>query len=295
MKGSAAEVAGLQEGDIITAIDGNAALRVEKVSDAIQSKNVGDVITINYLRGGDSMQTTATLKARNAGGNNLGFNKKHFQFRDSDFDFDFDHSYKHDPCKVFIGVYTSTRNSTDGVKVTGVIDDTPGFEAGLKEGDIIMALDGVPVSSHRMLLTERDKHNQGDEFTITYIREGESYTVNAKFKTCEEKEENNEDTGMINIAPGEQLSNQLDIDMTTFPNPSTGQVNVQFNGEKTATTVSITDMTGKEIFREEISDFDGYYDKKVNLKGAALGAVVITVQQGNQVYAEKIMYVPSRA
>jgi S1-C subfamily serine protease len=49
------------------------------------------------------------------------------------------------PCKVFIGVGTSSTH--EGLKVDYTIDDTPAQNSGILAGDIILAIDGVPVSS----------------------------------------------------------------------------------------------------------------------------------------------------
>jgi C-terminal processing protease CtpA/Prc len=296
VEGSAAEAAGLQAGDIITAIDGQATLRVATVSENVQSKKVGDVVTVSYIRYGKAGQVTATLKGKAAPG--FGQTRIRDFKRGHHFNFDFDFDYQVDPCKVFIGVYTSNGNSKDGVRVNGVIDSTPASEAGLVTGDRILAIDGVSVASHDELLAERNKHQPGDAFTITYLRDGQTYTVNATFKQCKE----NEKTGAVteeempeNNVAERNVNNLLAIELEAFPNPTNSAVNIRFEGEKTATVVTVTDINGKEIFREVLNNFDGIYNNKVSLNGAAAGTVVISVQQGNQMLSEKVLYLPNRA
>jgi serine protease Do len=58
-QGSAAEKAGLQNYDIITAIDGNAVSSIEELSEQIAKHKVGDSVTLNVIRNG-SAQTTVT-------------------------------------------------------------------------------------------------------------------------------------------------------------------------------------------------------------------------------------------
>lgn len=297
VNGSAAEAAGLQSGDIITAIDGKSTTRISNVSKAIKAKKVGDVINVSYIRNGNSMQTTATLKSKAYNNQKrIRSNIRHF-----DIDVDRSSSYKVDPCKVFIGVYTGTGHDSRGLRVNGVIENTPAFDAGLIKGDRILALDGVQVSSHTELLAERNKHSQGDEFTITYVRDGQTNTVDAQFKECKEEkiapqvEEKIEENTEENATERNRTNNILDINLKAFPNPTSSAVNVRFVGERTATVVTATDVKGKEIYREELNNFDGLYNKKINLSGAASGAVIITVRQGNKISSKKVLYTPDRA
>jgi S1-C subfamily serine protease len=66
--GSAADKAGLQassdgQGDVIVTIDGNAMKTFEDLADYIDSKQVGDKVTITVHRDGKDMELTATLQA----------------------------------------------------------------------------------------------------------------------------------------------------------------------------------------------------------------------------------------
>ncbi len=62
--GSAAEEAGLQPRDIITAIDGRAVRRIVDVSAAIRGHKVGDTLQITILRDGDVVEVEAVLLRR---------------------------------------------------------------------------------------------------------------------------------------------------------------------------------------------------------------------------------------
>lgn len=298
--GTAAEAAGLKAGDIITSIDGQSTKRISHVSNAIKSKQIGDAIAISYIRDGNAMQTTATLKGKVV---------KQREFRIGNLEekmargYNFNNDYKVDPCKVFLGVYTSTssryhpHSSSNGLRINGVIENTPAFDAGLLKGDRILALDGVSVDNHKSLLAERNKHEAGDEFTLTFLRDGDEVTVDAKFKECkeEEKEIVIEEEAIEERTEEQNVNNSLDINLSTFPNPTNSSVNIRFVGERTATIVTVTDIKGKEIFREELNNFDGLYNNKINLNGAATGAVIISVQQGNKISSKKVLYMPDRA
>ncbi len=52
--GSPAAKAGLQDGDVITAIDGNDVTTADAVRSAVQAKSSGDEISVTYTRDGQS-------------------------------------------------------------------------------------------------------------------------------------------------------------------------------------------------------------------------------------------------
>ena len=65
--GSAAQEAGLQEGDLIVEFDGNPVRTPRDLVRLIQTKKVGDKVTFKIKRNGTEMVLKATLKARPAG------------------------------------------------------------------------------------------------------------------------------------------------------------------------------------------------------------------------------------
>lgn len=63
-EGSAAEEAGLKEGDIITKLDGKAIATYEDIVKIIQAKNPGDPIEVTYKRDNKENKVKATLKGK---------------------------------------------------------------------------------------------------------------------------------------------------------------------------------------------------------------------------------------
>ena len=63
---SPAEKAGLQRGDVITAVDGTQVSDMQALLNAINGKKVGDTITLSITRNGNAQDVTATLEARPA-------------------------------------------------------------------------------------------------------------------------------------------------------------------------------------------------------------------------------------
>ena len=59
--GSAAEQAGLQAGDVVTAVDGRVVEGPDGLVAAIRSMAPGDQVTLTYERNGETATTTVTL------------------------------------------------------------------------------------------------------------------------------------------------------------------------------------------------------------------------------------------
>ena len=62
--GSPAAKAGLQKGDVVTAIDGNDIGTAEALRSAVQAKQSGDEISVTYSRNGQSNTVKVTLTSR---------------------------------------------------------------------------------------------------------------------------------------------------------------------------------------------------------------------------------------
>ncbi|MEM6398460.1 MAG: Do family serine endopeptidase [Bacteroidota bacterium] len=61
--GSAADEAGLREGDVVIAIDDVSTLRNSELLEQLGRRRPGDAVRLTIVRGGDEMDITATLKA----------------------------------------------------------------------------------------------------------------------------------------------------------------------------------------------------------------------------------------
>jgi serine protease Do len=68
----------------------------------------------------------------------------------------------------------------DGVLVTSVADNSAAAKAGVKAGDVITAIDGSPVTSPADLRRRTQRLDDGDEFTLSVIRDKKSITLKGK-------------------------------------------------------------------------------------------------------------------
>ncbi len=72
--------------------------------------------------------------------------------------------------------------TNDGVYVASVEDNSAGAEAGLQEGDVIVAVDGKTVSKMAQLQEIINSKRPGDKATITYLRDKKKVTKTVTMK-----------------------------------------------------------------------------------------------------------------
>ncbi len=135
-KESAAEKAGLKEGDIITRIGETTIAEADDVYTAIGKQKPEEKVTITYKRNGAEQTTTATLeKNKHSFGHT--FSNQDFM---KDFNFDFDTGngrvVKHGLSrKPRLGLQIEDLEQGNGVKVLDVNAETPAGKAGLQKDD----------------------------------------------------------------------------------------------------------------------------------------------------------------
>ena len=86
---------------------------------------------------------------------------------------------------IFIGEITSRDAQERGLErhrgafVTGIDENGAGAKAGIKEGDLIIGVDGQQVRSPSELLETLGRRRPGDKVAITYFRDGKEIVANA--------------------------------------------------------------------------------------------------------------------
>ncbi len=85
-----------------------------------------------------------------------------------------------------------------GIYVTAVKENSAADKAGLKEGDVIVAIDDEDVDTSAELTAKKNKHSAGDKIELTFIRDGEEKTVRItldeqEHEDTQEKSEKNDD------------------------------------------------------------------------------------------------------
>ncbi|ANH83381.1 signaling protein [Niabella ginsenosidivorans] len=190
---SAADKAGLKEGDIITQVDGTTITTPDGLSSAIKDKDPGDKVSITYKRDGKTFTTSATLTKWKAPEGNGYFNQGNGntfsmppmdlnelfrqmpnQGRNRNYRF---YSYPDmDSDSPKIGIRIQELDKGDGVKILEVEKGSDADKAGLKSGDIIKEINGRTINSTdnagRVI---RDNRKSSLEFKIN--RNGHNQTI----------------------------------------------------------------------------------------------------------------------
>jgi S1-C subfamily serine protease len=164
LPGSPADEAGLESGDLITAINGDAVTAAD-ITDAISSLNVGDPVDLSVTRNDETVDLTATLGERgdflqpdNGQMPNLPFGNL-------------------GPQRVFLGVALDA--SDNGVVIREVAPDSPAATAGLQADDVVTAINGQAVTEPREAIEIIQGLNAGDTVTLDITRGGEAQTIEA--------------------------------------------------------------------------------------------------------------------
>ncbi len=74
-----------------------------------------------------------------------------------------------------------------------------------------------------------------------------------------------------------------------FPNPTDGILKIRFAAAKKPTIIKITDTSGKAVFSKNLQNFDGQFEEEINLRNAASGALILSIEQEGEVFTEQII------
>ena len=196
-EGSAAEKAGLKEGDVIIKVDYKKIDGPEALTEAIRKDHKpGDKVAITYLRGGKEQKATAELGKSKTGNYQIyGFNndlqrdlqdrmelqqRKFEDLQRLDGMRNFNFEFRGEPR---LGIRAQDTEDGKGVKVLDVEDESAASKAGIKEGDIITRFDGQEVNSATRL-AELARARKGEQpkptVKVDLLRGGKPLQVEVK-------------------------------------------------------------------------------------------------------------------
>ncbi len=209
---SAAQEAAMLENDLITTVNGTRVMGHNDLWNEIAKYNPGDKVKVEYLRGTETRNIEATLKA-----------------------------CKDNSAQVIINEIN-------------------------EEGDN---------QSRRFFTWNWDENakKQMRESRVITIHRGEG------------------DAEKANPAPAPAVADRKLVlqSFRAYPNPTQGQVTIEFRGESVPTILSLFDLSGRQLFREELNAFDGAYNQQFDLSEYAKGTILIQVLQGDKVYTEQLV------
>jgi S1-C subfamily serine protease len=174
MKDSPAEKAGLHRKDIVISIDGRKVDTPGALSEYVTEAKPGDTTTIIVYRDGKEDPVRVVI------GNRPG---KKLEIGRSDYGDDLRKYFQVQTAPSgYIGTQIIDLNEQlaeyfavpagEGVLVTEVEKDSPAAKAGLKAGDVIVAVDGKTVEESQDLADIIGEKKEGDKVTVAYYRRG---------------------------------------------------------------------------------------------------------------------------
>lgn len=166
--GSAADKAGLLGGDVITSFDGKPVKTDEELSSLLSQTQPGKTVEVVYLRDGETKKTMLTTVSE---GENA-------QFEEA-----FDH--RPQP-QGFLGVDDDMeRVQVPGTKIHGVrlrevFKNRPGYIAGLRDGDVVIEFDKIPIRTPQELNRRIDRAIPDSTVTVVVMRGTERLEIPVK-------------------------------------------------------------------------------------------------------------------
>ncbi len=174
-KGSAAEKAGLKEGDVINKIGNKKVTDPDDLMDAVTTYKPREDVTISYKRDGKAADVKATMGDRSFS-RSFSFNSSGMNSGDYNFTMPKIATIPHQPLAMSwgfgrgrLGVRIEDTDNDSGAKITDVHDESTAAKAGLKENDIITEVNGNKVKDVNEVRKE-----------LSDLKDKTSYNIKAK-------------------------------------------------------------------------------------------------------------------
>jgi hypothetical protein len=88
------------------------------------------------------------------------------------------------------------------------------------------------------------------------------------------------------------LFDEISASFSVNPNPTAGEVTVQFQSPNTQTqevSLKVSDMLGRTLRSENLGVVNGTYTNKMNLREFGAGVYLMQLQIGNRLLSKKII------
>ena len=263
---SAAQDGGLMAEDIITLLDNQPIATHDELTNVLMAKEVGDKLTVTYLRNGNENTSTLTLRQ----------NVHHPDFTENG-----GCGYLTKPC---LGVRFNSWN--DGISITSIFDESGADVSGLQAGDKLKKANGEAYTFTRQFDRMIKAQKPGSFLEIEYERDGDIFNTKAEVGVWDEcgvcrllSNENNDIETVDMQLPLPELSlNAFDM----YPVPARDQLTISFMAENAPIEITMYDANGKMVDQQKISDFSGSFTKTYDVTEVVKGMALITISQNGQ-------------
>ncbi len=283
---SGADKAGLKNGDVLLQLNEKPIRTFSDVSAFMRTTKPNDNVQVKYERNGTVQTTTATLG-------------EHETNRTYNYNYNYNQNfnYKEKEKEACLGVYTSTYRG-DGKRGTTINDFTPvsaAKEEKMQVGDVITAVNTVSVKNHQELWDEIAKYKPKQIVTVYYTRNNEPMRVNASLKACKPNDDDvitvpevKAETTSVNPNLTEQRTLKIN-NFSASPNPIQDMVQIQFQGDAVPTTVALYDLSGRVLYQQSLTDFNGNYNQRFDVSAYAKGVILVQIVQDKKVFAKRLV------
>lgn len=156
-KDGPAEKAGIKVGDVITGVEGKEIKDFDDLRAALSDRLAGEELKIEVSRSGKKHEFTVKLVTR----------RELYGAQGLPADPD-----KPGTGKVWLGISSASSVRPDGVRVDGVADGSPAALAGVKRGDILLAIDDAKVVRFADIARLLADKKPGDAITLNLRQDG---------------------------------------------------------------------------------------------------------------------------
>jgi hypothetical protein len=166
----------------------------------------------------------------------------------------------------------------------------------IKENGTTIDLKDLDESKNVWVYTSDDEPGAGEDVDVFVEqikkKEGNETIIIKKkviLKTIGEKDQESFEKSGIDLKPGQD--NTLELEKLVFaPNPSDGKFTLKFNAPDTEEIIiRIYDVNGKTVYEETDKNFDGTYNKKIDISSEGQGIYFLKIQQGAKFDTRKII------
>lgn len=166
-----ASMLGIQKGDVIVSIDGEAVTDPGSLAKLVRAHEPGDKVKVTWYRTGRKMNGTAELVANKQMSFAYGFDGSDFDW-DPDVDADLP-----DQPRAFLGV---TPGDGEGASIGSVEENSSAKEMGMREGDVVRSVNGKSIADFDALAETIGAMKPGDEVSIEIQRGNEQLMLSGK-------------------------------------------------------------------------------------------------------------------